>query len=125
MLAILTCIAFGSQAVPLVLRHDDGASAGPNDYSALKGQKVEIKELVRFEASRRMKVTAIHAVFGGMPGKAEIHVWKDIDSSIKPYIPFRHFEFDVVPQVTLTLARKDLKSWKAMALRAPFEMQKG
>ena len=125
MLAILSYIALGSQAMPLVLRHDDGASAGPNDYSALKGQKVEIKELVRFDAPRRMSVTAVHAVFGGVPGKAEIHVWKDIDSSIKPYIPFRHFEFDVVPPLTLTLAKKDLRPWKSFSLATPFELQKG
>jgi len=90
-----------------VLRYDDGASAGPNDYSSLPAQ-VSIKELVCFQAPRRMRISAVNFMSEGKPGTLELHFWKDIDAQI----PFRHFEFDVVKPVAVKVSARHLSNWK-------------
>ena len=106
----------------IVLGHDNGPSAGPNDYSGLKAHGVELRELVRFEAPRLMRVTEIKVFCAGLAGRLVLHFWKDIDA----LIPFRHFEFDAAPPVVIDLGKGNLGKWVVVNLRqSGLELQRG
>ena len=116
-----------AQTAAILLRNDDGRNIAPNSYPDSDQSQV-IKELVRFQAPRRMRVKKLRLIGGGGPGRLTIHVWRDIDSSVVDYVPFDGFEFDMVTPITINVESEALGRWVDIDLEArgsAFDLEAG
>lgn len=57
-----------------------------------------VKQLVKITSDEPAIVTSV-SVTWQKPGPQALSLWRDLDSSVHPYVPFWHFEFDVIPPI--------------------------
>src|SRR4051794_594089 len=85
------------------LRDDDGHAVTPKAFSS-EYVHADLKQLKAFDLTSPCRVVGLAIKFAGSGGDVTLHLWRDIDSTVHPYVPFRRFEWDVVPPVHIRAA---------------------
>jgi enediyne biosynthesis protein E4 len=112
-------LLFGTLAIQASVTHsdDDGRATSLAQFpTEFRDSRYELKQLKVFNLKEPVRLQTLSVRFTGSPGTMVIHVWRDIDSTVRPYIPFRHFEWDVIPPIRVEVSKSRMNTWVQIPL---------